>query len=73
LTLKSRRDAFVKMVFYALGYTMVIFLDSVFTGLVKHSKYVLQHSEGVIRFGSLALILTGAYYLLMGTKWFLRI
>jgi cytochrome c-type biogenesis protein len=59
------------MVFYALGYTMIIFLSSLFTGLAKQSKRLLQHSDGVIRFGSLALILTGAYYLITGTQWFL--
>jgi cytochrome c-type biogenesis protein len=59
------------MVSYALGYTIVIFLSSLFTGLAKQSKRLLQHSEGVIRFGSLALILTGAYYLITGTQWFL--
>jgi cytochrome c-type biogenesis protein len=58
------------MVFYALGYTMIIFLSSLFTGLAKQSKRLLQHSDGVIRFGSLALILTGAYYLITGTQWF---
>lgn len=59
------------MVFYALGYTMIIFLSSLFTGLAKQSKRLLQHSDGVIRFGSLALILTGVYYLITGTQWFL--
>ncbi len=59
------------MVFYALGYTMIIFLASLFTGLAKQSKRLLQHSDGVIRFGSLALMLTGAYYLFTGTQWFL--
>jgi cytochrome c-type biogenesis protein len=59
------------MVFYALGYTMIIFLSSLFTGLAKQSKRLLQHSDGVIRFGSLALILTGTYYLFTGMQWFL--
>jgi cytochrome c-type biogenesis protein len=59
------------MVFYALGYTMIIFLSSLFTGLAKQSNRLLKHSDGVIRFGSLALILTGAYYLFTGTQWFL--
>ncbi|NJK30258.1 MAG: cytochrome c biogenesis protein CcdA [Acaryochloris sp. SU_5_25] len=58
------------MVFYALGYTMIIFLSSLFTGLAKQSNRLLKHSDGVIRFGSLALILTGAYYLFTGTQWF---
>jgi cytochrome c-type biogenesis protein len=58
------------MISYALGYTILIFLASLFTGLAKQSKKLLQYSEGIIRFGSLALILTGAYYLFTGTQWF---
>ncbi|WP_413160568.1 cytochrome c biogenesis CcdA family protein [Capilliphycus salinus ALCB114379] len=58
------------MVSYALGYTLLIFLASLFTGLIKQSRRLLQHSEGIIRFGSLALILTGIYYLFTGLKWF---
>ncbi|MEA5574628.1 cytochrome c biogenesis CcdA family protein [Calothrix sp. UHCC 0171] len=58
------------MVSYALGYTLLIFLASLFTGLAKQSNKLLQHSEGIIRFGSVALILTGVYYLLTGTQWF---
>lgn len=59
------------MVFYAIGYTMIIFLSSLFTGLAKQSKRLLNHADGVIRFGSLSLLLTGAYYLFTGTQWFL--
>jgi cytochrome c-type biogenesis protein len=58
------------MVSYALGYTLLIFLSSLFTGLVKQSRGLLQHSEGVIRLGSLALMLTGGYYLFNGVRWF---
>ncbi len=58
------------MVSYALGYTLLIFLASLFTGMAKQSNKLLKHSEGIIRFGSLALILTGAYYLFTGTQWF---
>ncbi|MEA5618486.1 cytochrome c biogenesis CcdA family protein [Cronbergia sp. UHCC 0137] len=58
------------MVSYALGYTLLIFLASLFTGLAKQSKQLLKHSEGIIRFGSMALILTGVYYLFTGTQWF---
>lgn len=59
------------MVSYALGYTILIFLASLFTGLAKQSNQLLKHSEGIIRFGSVALMMTGAYYLFMGTQWFL--
>jgi cytochrome c-type biogenesis protein len=58
------------MVSYALGYTLLIFLASLFTGLAKQSRGLLNHSEGIIRFGSVALILTGVYYLFTGTQWF---
>jgi cytochrome c-type biogenesis protein len=58
------------MVSYALGYTRLIFLASLFTGLAKQSRGLLNYSEGIIRFGSVALILTGVYYLFTGTQWF---
>ncbi|MGQ9873412.1 cytochrome c biogenesis CcdA family protein [Leptodesmis sp.] len=57
------------MVSYALGYTILIFLASLFTGLAKQSNQLLKHSETIIRFGSVALILTGVYYLFTGTRW----
>lgn len=59
------------MVSYALGYTILIFLASLFTGLAKQSKQLLKHSETIIRFGSMALMMTGSYYLFTGTQWFL--
>jgi len=59
------------MMSYALGYTLLIFLASLFTGLAKQSRQLLNYSEGIIRFGSLALMLTGGYYLFAGIRWFL--
>jgi cytochrome c-type biogenesis protein len=67
----SQALGMLTMVSYALGYTMLIFLASLFTGLAKQSRKLLQHSEMVIRFGSVALIITGVYYLFSGAKWFL--
>ena len=58
------------MVSYALGYTLVIFLSSLFTGLAKQSSKLLKHSEKIIQFGGVALILTGGYYLFSGVQWF---
>ncbi len=66
----SQALGMLTMVSYALGYTMLIFLASLFTGLAKQSRKLLQHSEMVIRFGSVALIITGIYYLFSGAKWF---
>ena len=59
------------MVSYALGYTMLIFFASLFIGIAKQSRKLLSHSETIIRLGSVALIMTGAYYLFSGTKWFI--
>ncbi|NJL23102.1 MAG: cytochrome c biogenesis protein CcdA [Leptolyngbyaceae cyanobacterium SM1_3_5] len=59
------------MVSYALGYTILIFLASLFTGLAKQSKQLLKRSEAIVQFGSAALIFTGAYYLFTGTQWFI--
>ncbi len=58
------------MVSYAFGYTMLIFLASLFTALAKQSKQLLKHSEIIIRLGSVALMMTGTYYLFTGTQWF---
>ena len=67
----SQLLATLTMISYALGYTILIFLASLFTGLAKQSKKLLQHSELVIRLGSIALIVTGLYYVSAGTQWFL--
>ena len=67
----SQAVGILTMVSYALGYTMLIFLASLFTGLAKQSRKLLQHSEMIIRFGSVALIITGIYYLFSGAKWFI--
>lgn len=59
------------MVSYGLGYTSLIFLASLFTGLAKQSRSLLKHSEFITRMGSIALMITGGYYLVTGTQWFL--
>lgn len=67
----SQLLAVLTMVSYALGYTALIFLASLFTGLARTSRGLLQHSDAIVRFGSLALILTGLYNLWTGAHWFL--
>lgn len=62
--------ATLTMVSYAIGYTLLIFLASLFTALAKQSKQLLNHSEGIVRFGSVALMITGGYYLIQGVRWF---
>jgi cytochrome c-type biogenesis protein len=57
------------MVSYALGYTAVIFVASLFTGLVKQTRLLLKHSAGIMWFGSASLVLLGGYYLVAGMRW----
>lgn len=58
------------MASYALGYTIIIFLSSLFTAMAKQAKTLLQYSENIIRLGSAALIFTGIYFLFAGVNWF---
>ncbi len=58
------------MVAYALGYTAVIFAASLFAGLIKVSRQVLAKSESIMRWGGLALVLMGGYYVVSGVLWF---
>ena len=60
----------VAMVAYALGYTAVIFAASLFAGLIKTSRQILINSEVVMRWGGLALVLMGGYYVVSGVLWF---
>ncbi|AIE75205.1 MULTISPECIES: cytochrome c biogenesis protein CcdA [unclassified Synechocystis] len=69
-TTGSQSLSVLTMVFYALGYTAVIFLASLFTGIVKQSRVLLEHSDWVMRIGSVLLILAGGYYVLTGLGWF---
>lgn len=59
------------MISYALGYTIVIFLSSLLTGFAKQANLLLKYSEGITKFGSIALIIAGIYYLFVGIQWFI--
>ncbi len=59
------------MASYALGYTAIIFFSSLFAGLAKQAGNLLAYSETIIRVGSIALLLTGAYYVVAGGLWFI--
>lgn len=67
----SQGLAVLTMASYALGYTIIIFLASLLTGFTKQAKLLLHHSDGITKFGSVALILAGIYYLVTGVRWFL--
>jgi cytochrome c-type biogenesis protein len=57
------------MVSYALGNTAVIFLASLFAGLAKQTRILLQYSDRILALAGGLLILTGGYYLVNGMRW----
>jgi cytochrome c-type biogenesis protein len=66
----SQLLAVLTMASYAFGYTIIIFLASLLTGFAKQAKLLLEYSAGITKFGSVALILAGIYYLVTGARWF---
>ncbi len=67
----SQPLAVMTMASYAFGYTIIIFLASLLTGFAKQANLLLKYSDGITKFGSVALILAGIYYLVTGVRWFL--
>ncbi len=65
----SQVQSSLMMVSYALGYTAIIFLASLFTGLAKRTRGLLVHSEAIVRIASIALLLVGTFYLISGGHW----
>jgi cytochrome c-type biogenesis protein len=66
----SQLLAVLTMGSYAFGYTIIIFLASLLTGFAKQANLLLKYSENITKFGSVALILAGIYYLVTGVQWF---
>jgi cytochrome c-type biogenesis protein len=66
----SQLLAVLTMASYAFGYTIIIFLASLLTGFAKQANLLLKYSESITKFGSVALILAGIYYLVTGIQWF---
>ncbi len=66
----SQLLAVLTMASYAFGYTIIIFLASLLTGFAKQAKLLLEYSEGITKFGSVALVVAGIYYVFTGTRWF---
>lgn len=65
----SQLQSTLTMVSYALGYTTIIFLASLFTGLAKQTRGLLAHSNLIMRLASIALLLVGMFYLITGGHW----
>lgn len=66
----SPLSSVLTMMAYALGYTAVIFATSLFAGLIKFTRQILINSDAVMRWGGLALIFMGGYYVVSGVLWF---
>lgn len=58
------------MVSFALGYTALIFVASLVTGLAKQTRSLLGNTDWIPRLSSAILILAGGYYLVDGIRWF---
>jgi cytochrome c-type biogenesis protein len=58
------------MVAYAVGYTAMIFATSLCAGLMKVSRSILSKSDLVLRWGGVAMVLMGGYYVVSGVLWF---
>lgn len=69
----SQLYSVLAMISYALGYTTIIFLASLFTGLAKQARSLMKHSEMITRIGSIGLILMGGFYLMTGMQWIVAV
>lgn len=65
----SQFHSVLTMVSYALGTTVIIFLASLFTGLAKQTRTLLNYSEWIVRIGGGLLIVMGGFYLVNGIRW----
>jgi len=59
------------MAAYGLGYTLLIFLASLFTGLSKQVGILKYHGALINRISASLLILAGIWALVEGARWFL--
>jgi len=57
------------MASYALGYTLIIFLASLFAGFAKRTRRLLPYGDRISRWGSGGLMVLGLYYLVDGVRW----
>jgi len=65
----SQLQSAAAMTSYALGYTAIIFLASLFTGFAKQARGLLEHSNLITRIASIGLLLVGGFYLVTGLQW----
>lgn len=69
----SQIQGILVMASYAIGYTAIIFLASLFTGLAKQTRVLLSHSQLIGNIASAVLLIVGVFYLVNGGYWILSI
>ncbi len=70
---ESKIQSVLTMVSYALGYTAVIFLASLFTGLARQTRAWLRYTNQLLTAGGAVLLITGLYYVSRGVHWIIQI
>jgi cytochrome c-type biogenesis protein len=68
-TTESQLQSGLLMVSYSLGYTAIIFFASLFTGFVKQTRGLLGYADRITQLASLALLVTGGFYVINGGQW----
>ena len=59
------------MIAYSIGYTVLIFLTSIFAGFLKQFDFFKKHSKIVSIVSSIILAVLGVVYLYSGIRWFI--
>lgn len=57
------------MLFFAIGYTIVIFISSIFTGLVKHTRYFLNRGSSITKIANWLFLFIGLTHFIDGSYW----
>jgi cytochrome c-type biogenesis protein len=65
----SQIQSTLTMISYALGTSALIFFASLFTGLAKQARTLVQYSKWIMRIGGGLLIIMGGLYLFNGINW----
>lgn len=69
-TLGSSFKSALVMACYSIGYTLIIFVVSVFGGLIKQINFIKSNSGIVLKVCSGILLILGAFYVSQGVMWF---
>lgn len=72
LSIASSMNSLLKSILitfgYSLGYTALIFVASLSTGLIKQLNWFKENSDTVVRFSAIILLLIGIFYTIVGVN-----